>query len=228
MIQSDIAFISAFLAGLVSFFSPCVFPLLPLYLSVIVPNKSSAGKLQVISSACFFILGFTLIFVLLGLTASSVGEFFMQYQDVLRKIGGLFMAVMGLVQLGVLKLNFLMRQWQPLLSSHSGRKTSAFFLGMAFVFGWVPCTGPVLASILMYAGIKQSAAYGAYLLISYSIGFSLPLLIVALTTDKMANSLKGVLMPYLEALQKLSGLILITIGILLYFDFLTLIITKLS
>lgn len=224
------AFLSAFLAGLASFFSPCVFPLLPLYFSVIVPDQDkSVDRLRVVTSAINFILGFTLVFILLGLTASALGSLLMQHQNLLRKTGGIFMVVMGLFQMGLFSANFLLRDWRPFLGKASYKKGSgAFLLGVAFVFGWMPCTGPVLASILMYASMQQSVYQGAYLLIFYSIGFSIPLLSLAFLTGGLAKKFKDNMMPYLEVIQKISGLVLVVIGILLYFDYLTMMVNMIS
>ena len=226
----DTVFLSAFIAGLASFFSPCVFPLLPLYFSVIVPDTDRpSGRWVVLTSAINFVLGFTLIFILLGLTASALGSLLMSYQTTIRKIGGVFMVLMGVFQMGIISSTFLMRDWRPFLGKTSYKEGSgAFLLGMAFVFGWMPCTGPVLASILMYAGMQQSVYYGAYLLSAYSVGFSIPLILIAVFTENFAQKFKNTMLPYLETIQKISGFVLIVIGVLLYLDYLTVIINKLS
>ena len=224
----ETAFIGAAIAGLVSFFSPCVFPLLPLYLSVIVPDREKSGKFEVMTSALFFVLGFTVIFILLGLTASAIGAMLMKYQDTLRKAGGIFMVIMGLFQMGLFSSSFLMQEWRPFWGKVSYKRgLGPFLLGTAFVFGWIPCTGPVLSSILMYAGMKQSVYYGAYLLAAYSIGFSVPLFCLAFFTDSMGQRFKGAVMPYLDSLHKVAGFVLVLIGIALYFDYLSILISRL-
>ena len=223
----DTAFIGAVLAGLVSFFSPCVFPLLPLYMSVIVPDREKSGKLEVMTSALFFVLGFTVVFILLGLTASAIGSMLMKYQDMLRKAGGIFMVIMGFFQMGLFSSKFLMQEWRPFLGKVTYRKgLGPFLLGTAFVFGWIPCTGPVLSSILMYAGMKQSVYYGAYLLTAYSIGFSVPLLCLAFFTDNVSQKFKGAVTPHLDRLHKVAGFVLVLIGFALYFDYLSIFISK--
>ena len=226
----DTVFLSAFLAGLISFFSPCIFPLLPLYFSIIVPDEEKPpGRWLVLTSAISFILGFTLVFILLGMTASALGSLMMAHQTILRKIGGGFMVLMGVFQMGIISSNFLMRDWRPFLGNATYKEGSgAFLLGMAFVFGWIPCTGPVLASILMYAGVKQSVYYGAGLLVAYSIGFSIPLLFIAVLTENFAKKFKNIILPHLEKIQKLAGFILIIVGLLLYLDYLTIIIRMFS
>ncbi len=216
----ELVFVTAFVAGLVSFFSPCVFPLLPLYIAIIAPKDRAADRLQTFKAALSFIAGFTLVFILLGVTASAIGSLLMEKQDVLRKIGGVFMVVMGFMQLGILPMGGLLKEWRPFLNKATYGTGGAFFLGMAFVFGWVPCTGPVLASILMYAGVESSLYQGAFLLLAYSAGFSLPLLLVALAAENISRAFKDRMLPYLELIQKVSGVILIVIGIMLYFDWL--------
>lgn len=223
--NSDVALVTAFLAGIASFFSPCIFPLLPVYISIIAPQRQELGRVQTLKAALLFIAGFTFVFILLGLTASVLGSFLNAHQALLRKVGGVFMVIMGVLQLGILPLGVLIREWRPLLENKNYYNGGAFLLGMAFVFGWVPCTGPVLASILVYAGMKSSIYYGAFLLLSYSIGFSIPLLIIALTTENIANVFRDKLLPYLGIVQKISGVILIILGILLYSNKLVKIIT---
>jgi cytochrome c-type biogenesis protein len=216
----DITLGAAALAGLVSFFSPCVFPLLPLYLAVIAPDRERRGRAAVFVGALSFVAGFTLVFVFLGMTASALGVFLLEHRDVLRKGGALFMIGMGLFQLGAISPGFLLREKRPFLET-AGRGGGAFLLGMAFVFGWVPCTSPVLGSILIYAGTRESVYYGAFLLAAYSAGFSLPLLSAALASDDFARRLRGRVSPWLEPAQKLSGLAIIAVGALLYADKLT-------
>ncbi|MDR3348184.1 MAG: cytochrome c biogenesis protein CcdA [Acidaminococcales bacterium] len=211
----DITFGAAAAAGLLSFFSPCVFPLMPLYLSAIAPGGAGRGRLAVFAGALSFVAGFTLIFILLGLSASALGAFLAEYRNALRKAGALFMIGMGLFQLGIVSPGFLLRERRPLLDA-AGQNGGAFILGMAFVFGWMPCTGPVLGAILIYAGTQESVRYGAFLLAAYSAGFSLPLLLTALATDSFAHRLRRLASPWLGAGQKLAGLSLIAIGALLY------------
>ncbi len=214
--NSEIAFFTAFLAGLASFFSPCVFPLLPLYMSVIAPEAKGRG--EALKAALAFVGGFTVVFILLGLTASALGGLLFQHQEALRKAGGIFMAAMGFLQLGLLPLGSLARDWRPFLDK-AGRGGS-FMLGMAFVFGWIPCTGPVLSAILMYAGVEASLYQGAWLLTAYSIGFGLPLILVALATERLAVKFRDRLAPWLEILQKMSGAVLVVVGVMLYFNWL--------
>ena len=215
--ERDITFWAAAAAGLVSFFSPCVFPLLPLYLSVLAPERGGRGRLAVFLGALSFAAGFTLVFVLLGLTASAFGIFLLEQRAVLRKAGGLLMIGMGLFQAGILSPGFLLRERRPLLKD-AGKSGGAFLLGMAFVFGWLPCTSPVLGAILIYAGTVESVYYGAFLLAAYSAGFSLPLLLAALATDNFFRRLRGKLSPWLEPAQKLAGLAVVVVGALLYTD----------
>ncbi len=221
--NSEAASLTAFLAGLASFISPCVFPLLPLYMSVIAPKGQKKG--ESLRSALFFVSGFTLVFVLMGLTASALGSLLFEYQDALRKAGGIFMVLMGLLQLGVFTLPTLARDWRPFLTKAGNSNGGTFVLGMAFVFGWIPCTGPVLSAILMYAGVEASLHKGFWLLLAYSAGFGVPLIAMAVATETLAGQFRSTLLPALAKIQTMSGLILVVIGVMLYFDWLTRLIT---
>jgi cytochrome c-type biogenesis protein len=157
------------------------------------------------------------VFILLGTTASALGAFLFERQDFLREFGGVVMMLMGLFQLDIIAPRFLLREWRPALTA-AGKSGGAFFLGAAFVFGWIPCTSPLLGAILAYAGTKDSAFYGAYLLAVYSAGFGLPLLLAALAAGGFARKLRGGSLAYLTVIRKVAGLIMLLVGLLLYLD----------
>ncbi|MDR2006269.1 MAG: cytochrome c biogenesis CcdA family protein [Acidaminococcales bacterium] len=213
----DLTFWAAAAAGLFSFFSPCVFPLMPLYLAVVAPGGAGRGRLAGFAGALSFAAGFTLIFIFLGLTASALGAFLTEHRNALRKAGALLMIGMGFFQLGIISPGFLLRERRPFLET-AGRNGGAFILGMAFVFGWIPCTSPVLGAILIYAGTQENVFYGAFLLAAYSAGFSLPLLLAALATGNFTRRLRWAASPWLEPAQKLAGLVIIAVGALLYIN----------
>ncbi|MDP2355013.1 MAG: cytochrome c biogenesis protein CcdA [Beijerinckiaceae bacterium] len=176
----------AFLAGLASFASPCVLPLTPAYLSFIAgsdPNRlmaagvSERGRLLV--RALAFVAGFSTVFVLLGATASAAGRFIAVWFDQLAVIAGVLLIVLGLHIAGWLRLPLLMREKRVHGPVRVTSLAGAYFVGLAFAFGWTPCVGPVLASILLLSGVQDSMAHGAILLSAYAAGLGLPFLFAA-------------------------------------------------
>lgn len=175
----------ALVAGLVSFTAPCTLPLLPGYVSFVSGmSGSSIGSLpraraRVMVGASLFVLGFSLVFVALGVTASSVGLALAQSARTLNLVGGAFIVVMGLVTAGVLRVPILQRQLRYDLSKIGQGPRAAFPLGAAFAFGWTPCVGPVLAGVLVTAASTTTMVQGAVLLGAYSLGLGLPFLFLA-------------------------------------------------
>lgn len=219
---------AAFIAGLLSFLSPCVLPLLPAYFSFITGmsldeltagEKTAKMKWRVIAAAFTYILGFTLIFVLMGVAASFMGGFITQHKNVLRIAGGVVVIILGLHFLHLINIPLLNheKRFQIKNARFSGLHTHfivIFFVGMAFAAGWSPCIGPILGSILILASMEQSGAQGALLLFVYSIGLGLPLLLMAVFISYI--------LPILSRIKKLirytnfiTGVILIVTGILL-------------
>jgi len=154
---------------------------------------------------------------MMGATASYFGQLFLDYQDAIRQIGAIFMVIMGIHLLGIVKLEWLEREYRPLLQHTFQGPIGAFILGVAFTAGWTPCTGPILASILVYASTTITLSQGAFLLFVYSLGFSVPFLLMALFFKNYFFRIK-VVMKWLPYLQGLSGVMLIIIGIMLYFN----------
>lgn len=161
MNQTEIGWIIAFTAGFISFFTACVLPLIPGYISFLsgisisdLPKVSSRHLIRVLLPSILFVLGFTLIFTLLGASASFIGSFLAQNKGILRKISGVLIIILGLFLLGVIRIPKLKREKRLQLSSYSIGYLGAFPLGMAFAFAWTPCIGPILASILLYAATK--------------------------------------------------------------------------
>lgn len=210
----------AFGAGLLSFFSPCVLPLVPGYLSLLVglgaapPGEGRAPRRRLLLlRALSFVLGFGLVFTALGLTASWVGQFFLDYGVWLERVGGVLLIVLGLHLAGWLELSFLQRE-QRLSLSASGGHWGALVFGASFAAGWSPCIGPVLASILLLAGGTGSVQAGGWLLLVYSAGLAVPFLLLALFFNELWSRLARVqqLLPWV---YRVAGVILIGLGILL-------------
>ncbi|QPC42227.1 sulfite exporter TauE/SafE family protein [Kaustia mangrovi] len=185
----DISIAAALLAGLLSFLSPCVLPLVPPYLCFLAGTSldelahASAEKTalvgRIVLSSAFFVLGFSTVFVALGATASVIGQVLRSNLPLLAQIAGVVIIVMGLHFLGVFKLGMLNREARYHTSSRPAGPLGAYVIGLAFAFGWTPCIGPVLAAILAVAASEQSVARGAGLLAVYSAGLGIPFLAAA-------------------------------------------------
>jgi len=221
--MKDVSFPLAFLAGIMSFLSPCVLPLLPSYVSFItgvsfedLTTGSDRRKIRylTITNSLAFILGFSSVFIALGASSSAVGKFMFEYQEWIRIGGGILIIVFGLFVAGFLKMDFLMRDKKVHLSGKPAGYVGTFLVGMTFAAGWTPCIGPILGTILLYASSQGSAFYGFKLLAVYSLGLALPFFISSLAINSFLSYSKK-LMRYMRVIMIISGLLLILFGILL-------------
>jgi cytochrome c-type biogenesis protein len=208
----------AFLAGLVSFVSPCVLPLVPGYLSVItgvnVTEIDRADWRQVLVPSLLFIASFSVIFILLGLTASALGQTLRDNQDVLTDIGAVMLIVMGVLFVAASFVDRLNREWHvDSLLARAG-KGGPIVAGAAFSIAWTPCTGPALGGILTLAGIDGELAHGAFLLAVYSLGLAVPFLITAIAFSRATTAFAAIKRHY-GAIVGVGGGILIAMGILI-------------
>ena len=225
----DISLWAAFGAGVLSFFSPCILPLIPVYSSqlaaVSVTNKSGEhhfSRWGTTLQTLIFISGFTLVFVSLGATSSLLGKFLILHKVWLLKLGGVFVILMGLNLIGVLRLSFLKRHWVPLQNTPPNAHIfRSFFLGTAFALGWTPCVGPVLASVLTVAATGDSIWQGALLLTFYSLGMAIPFLALCLSFDRFPG-LQRTLRKYSRGFLIVSGIFLTLLGALMFFNKLSL------
>jgi cytochrome c-type biogenesis protein len=217
----DVTHGGAVLAGLVSFLSPCVLPLVPPYLCYMagVSLDQLTGKAEervarrtVMLSALAFVLGFSTVFVALGATASAIGELVRSHIEALSLIGGIVIIVMGLHFLGVFRIGFLMRQVR-VERSHPAGPVGSYVMGLAFAFGWTPCIGPVLGTILAVAGAEQTVGRGAGLLAAYSLGLGIPFLAAGFFAAPFVHFL-GRFRAYLGTVEKVMGGLLVVTGIL--------------
>ncbi len=215
----------AFLAGLASFLSPCVFSLVPAYISylsgqsiaALKANQNSSKKLETFSHGLAFVLGFSLIFISLGVTASAIGGLLYSIRDILAKIGGIVVIFFGLHLTGILRIPFLEYDVRAQSSLNKGRNyLSSFLMGIFFSAGWSPCVGPVLSAILTLAVNGGSIAEGVKLLSAYSAGLAIPFLLAALGIGWVTKILQryGKAMHYIEIAM---GIILIIVGGMLFF-----------
>lgn len=220
-------------AGLLSFLSPCVFPLIPSYLALVgglslEEIQDSAAHIkhrrQLLIRSVAFITGFSVIFISFGASATALGHLLFDYQLVIRKAGGLLVILFGLHIAGWLSLPFLMREKHLDLKSHPGSYLGAFLVGVTFAAGWIPCVGPILGSILVMASTSQTAGQGIFLLGAYSAGLAIPFLLSALLFGRFLlffNRFKR----FLPWMSRVSGLFLILVGVLLLTDYFTLLST---
>lgn len=220
---------AAFGAGMLSLFSPCVLPLLPAYIGFLSgtgarpegeegEEGAARSRSRVLGAALMFVLGFSLVFVLFGASASVIGQLLLRYQLWLQRIAGVLVIVFGLQTIGVLRIPFLERtfQWQ-VGRQQGGRRTllQALVVGMAFGAGWAPCIGPILGSILLLAAASQTLLYGVVLLSVYALGMGLPFLLFALFLERLEGVLRFMRTRYRQV-QIASGALLLVIGVMLY------------
>ncbi|WP_347338326.1 cytochrome c biogenesis CcdA family protein [Tumebacillus amylolyticus] len=224
--SSNPTFIIAFLAGLLSFVSPCVLPLFPSYMSFITgvsydqmygaERDTRLVRRKALAHSLFFILGFSIIFVALGFTSGTIGTFFLNNQELIRRVGGIFIVVMGLFMAGVVKIDFLMQTKKFQTRNKPVGYLGAIVVGISFAAGWTPCVGPILASVLLIAATNPVS--GGSLMLFYSLGFAVPFIILAYTLGSVRWLLK-----YSEIISKIGGIGMVLMGILLITNGMTLI-----
>lgn len=224
MLEVNVSMGMAFLAGLLSFLSPCVLPLFPTYLSYLtgvsiaeltVPEATCPRlRLSIMANALLFITGFSLVFVAFGLSASALGKLFIRHQNLLRQVSGGMIIFFGLHMAGLLHFNWLIREKRVHYVPLKGGRLNSLLMGMAFSAGWTPCIGPILASILLMASQSASFLTGAYLLVIYSLGLALPFLLAALSLGWLVEFLRrhASLLPLVT---RVSGWLMIGTGLLI-------------
>jgi cytochrome c-type biogenesis protein len=220
--------IAAFMAGLVSFLSPCVLPLVPGYVSLISGVGVEELKLQeasllrkVMLNSLAFILGFSIVFVTLGAISTEIGQLAAQYKSTLARVAGVLIIVFGLHLTGIFRINALYADKR--LHNVKGGSTpwGAFVIGFAFAFGWTPCVGPILSVILGFAAAQDSVSKGIFLLTIYSLGLAVPFLLTSLGIERFLK-FYGRFRGYMHGLEVASGGLLIVLGLLLVFGKFTL------
>jgi cytochrome c-type biogenesis protein len=221
--------IPTFLAGILTFLAPCTLPLVPGYLGFISnvssddlsdPVKARKAKRKVFLNGVFFILGFSIVFILFGVLAGLFGGAVSVYRVWLTRIGGVFVILFGLFMLGLLRLPVLNAEKGGLKVPkilERGKYSSSLALGSAFGIGWTPCVGPVLGSVLILASTSTTALQGGFLLAVFSVGLAIPFLLVALGIGSATERIKKIT-KYLGVISKIGGVFLILLGILLVFD----------
>lgn len=220
--MTTVSFPLAFLAGILSFLSPCVLPLVPAYVSFITglsldELKHSPKPSKTMGNTLAFVGGFSAVFISLGASSSMLGGLLMQYQDYLRIGGGILTIIFGLFIAGFLKLDFLMREKRFHIKEGPTGYIGAFLIGMSFAAGWTPCIGPILGTILIYASSQASAFYGMQLLTVYSLGFAIPFILSTLAINLFFTYTRKI-HQFMRVIMIASGLILIGFGVILLTD----------
>src|SRR6266699_116297 len=228
MDSSQLTFGVAFLAGMASFLSPCVLPLVPIYLAQLVgqsvfqstgDQETRPAHLTTFLHALIFVSGFTLAFVALGATASTLGGFLRVHQFLLRQVGGILLIIIGLHLTGLFKLPFL--YWQKRFEFRPNRPSypASFAIGLVFAIGWTPCVGLILGPILVLAANATTLRQGVFLLLTYSLGLGVPFLLLGLGLDSFSKILKW-LKPHAGKIEIGTGVIMILMGVMIYFNWL--------
>jgi len=215
----------AFAAGVLGFFSPCVVPLIPGYLSFVsgvslwdmqlAERRQHIGR--VLSTTAVFVLGFSVIFTALGASASLVGAFVLGNRVLFSRLGGVVVIMLGLIMLGVIKIPALAQERRVQVARRPRSVLGAFPIGMAFGFAWTPCVGPVLGAILTLAATTQRGTDGAVLLFAYSLGLGIPFLVTAILLTTTFEALRS-LGRYAHVIERASGAFLVVMGTALLFD----------
>lgn len=221
--MAEVSLVAALLAGIASFLSPCVLPLVPGYLSWIsglsLEEMQQAERRRAVTSrvavnSLAFILGFSLVFILLGASATAAGQFLVKKIAILTQIGGVVIIIFGLHIAGVFRIKSLYREKRFQVQRKPVGLLGALLVGVAFAFGWTPCVGPILAGILAYAATRETLGQGVLLLIAYSVGLGLPLFLSALAINTFLEALQRI-KRYFRAIEIASGCLLVVIGILI-------------
>ena len=212
----------AFVAGLLSFLSPCVLPLVPGYVSLLSGTASQSARQEpeagvsgaLVRNSLLFIAGFSLVFISLGAAASSVGQLLRAHQLLLSQISGIVVILFGLHLRGILKIPALYADKRVRTQAWAGSAAGAFLIGFAFAFGWTPCIGPILGTILLLAAHNRTLADGVWLLLVYTSGLAIPFLLTTLALDRFTRFYKG-FRRHLHTVEVVSGVLMLAIGTLL-------------
>ena len=237
--EENVTLLAAFGAGLLSFISPCVLPLIPGYLSyvsglsldelkggtgavspasagvAVAAPVSAATRRRVVTASLAFILGFSIVFVALGASASALGQFLMSRLTLLNRIAGAIIIIFGLHTMGVLRIEWLYQEKRVQTSRQPAGLVGAMLVGIAFAFGWTPCIGPILAGILAVAAAQETVGDGIRLLSAYSLGLGVPFLATALAIDRFFAAFAKIRRHY-HMIEIVSGALLIVIGVLIF------------
>lgn len=221
--MDNVSVLAAFGAGVVSFLSPCVLPLVPGYISIVsgisLEQLQSEEKNQglmkvVVINSLFFIIGFSVIFISLGASATALGQLLMSRMTILYRIAGIIIVIFGLHLIGIIKIPFLYQDKRFHNVPKPRGMFGAFILGLAFAFGWTPCIGPILAGILTFASTKDTVMQGVFLLTVYSAGLGLPFLLTSLGLKKFLSFYRR-FKNHFKTVEVVSGVLVVAVGLLI-------------
>ena len=220
----QVSLVMAFFAGLLTFLSPCVLPLIPAYISFItgmsiddlVSGREEKSKMtgRIFLEMVLFILGFSLVFILLGASASYFGKFVLSHLKLLRTIGGILVILFGLYIAGIFNISFFGYERKIHLKMKPTNILGSFIVGIVFALGWTPCVGPILGTILTYAGTQETVSKGIFLLSSYSLGLGIPFLVSGLAVNLFLRGFRKI-KKYSRPISVVTGGLLILFGILI-------------
>ena len=217
---SSFPFLASFFAGLATFISPCILPLIPVYITFITgvsldELKSGPGRARAtFLNSVFFVLGFGLVFVLMGASASYLGAFFSMHKDVIRWVGGVIVIIFGVHISGLVPIKLFYIEKRVEMKKFSLGYFGSFVVGLAFALGWTPCVGPILSSILILASTQETVYRGMALLSFYSLGLGIPFILTAVFIERSLRIFTSI-KKYFRVIEIISGLVLVFIGILI-------------
>ena len=223
MANENVSYIVALAAGILTYLSPCLLPMIPAFIAYITgvsfadfkdESKRGTVRWKTITHTILFIAGFSLVFITLGLTATLLGNALFHYQKFIRIAGGILIMLFGLQLAGILKLDFFIKERKFSVATKSASYVSSFLIGVTFAAAWTPCAGPILGSILVLAGAEANVAMGAKLLTVYSIGIAIPFFITALLVNTFLEHINK-LQKILSVFNKIGGAILVVVGLLM-------------
>ncbi len=227
----DISLLGAFAAGILSFLSPCVLPLVPSFLTYLTgltfadlqaEHPTHIVRKRIVIHSLLFIAGFTIVFVLLGASATFAGSFLRENMNIMRKVGAVLIMLFGLHVCGLLPINLLLGEKRVNIRHKPAGYLGSVLVGITFAAGWTPCIGPILASILMVAATESTVYRGIILLLVYSLGLGIPFFLSALATHRFLT-LFNRFKKYIRLFEIITGILLLIVGILIFFDRLTII-----
>lgn len=217
-----ISYFLTFTEGILTFVSPCILPMLPIYFLYLAGESqkeeitaSSSNKNKLVLNSIGFVIGFTIVFIILGATVTSLGHFLVNHRSLLEKISGLFMIVFGLNFAGILKIGFLNREKRIAYKMGKLRFFSSIVFGIVFGFGWTPCLGAFLGSALLLAGNSETLLQGIILLLLYSVGLGIPFILASVAFEKVKEAFRQI-QKHSRIISIISGVLLIIAGIMVF------------
>jgi len=222
--DANITFLGAFIAGLLSFLSPCVLPLIPSFITYITglsftdlqaEHPSHKVRQQIIIHTLLFIAGFTFVFVLMGASATFIGSFMQAHMPMIRKAGGVLIIVFGIHVSGVIPIHLLLGEKRFTIQRKPAGYLGSFLVGLTFAAGWTPCIGPILASILLVAATEDEVLHGIALLLTYSMGLAIPFFLSSLALHQFLvvfNRYKK----YIRIFEIITGMLMVIVGVLIF------------